>query len=190
MLKILYFKALSLRGTDAHESLFSAKPDYQTHLTGEPKGLVQEAARLNPDLIVVSCPQLTGALANQCHQLYQQGRFPLLMLCLNGDCSAAQHAIDSGVTSFITGQIAQERLATIVSTTLARHRREHQLNRALGSAHQKLSDRAIIEQAKGLLMQNRQLSESEAYNLLRQQAMQRQQKLVELARQLLELKSL
>jgi response regulator NasT len=56
----------------------------------------------------------------------------------------------------------------------------------LAVANTKLDERKIIERAKGLLMQQRNLNENDAYNMLRSMAMQRKIKLFELSNQLIE----
>lgn len=48
-----------------------------------------------------------------------------------------------------------------------------------------LADRKVIEQAKGILMKQKGLEESAAYGALRRMAMDRNLKLVELARSLI-----
>ena len=50
---------------------------------------------------------------------------------------------------------------------------------------EQLAERKLIERAKGILMERRQLTEAEAYALLRSQAMQNGLRLAELSRQLI-----
>jgi nitrate/nitrite sensing protein/ANTAR domain-containing protein len=60
-------------------------------------------------------------------------------------------------------------------------RRIADINTQLESARSALSERKVIERAKGLLMRSRRLSESEAYALLRQTAMNQNKRLIEVA---------
>jgi response regulator NasT len=53
-----------------------------------------------------------------------------------------------------------------------------------------LNERKRIEQAKGILMKLRQCDEEEAYTLMRRQAMGRQQKLIQVAEQIIAMQSL
>ena len=55
------------------------------------------------------------------------------------------------------------------------------LQRELVEARSELASRKIVERAKGILMRTRQLSEEEAYALLRQTAMNEKRKLVDIA---------
>ncbi|MCX7626838.1 MAG: ANTAR domain-containing protein, partial [Methylophilaceae bacterium] len=56
----------------------------------------------------------------------------------------------------------------------------------LDAANLKLSERKLIERAKGVLMKQRGLGEEEAYALMRKMAMDRNIRLAELAGQVVE----
>jgi response regulator NasT len=53
-------------------------------------------------------------------------------------------------------------------------------------ATQRLADRTLIDRAKGMLMDQRQLTEDAAYHFMRRVAMNRGKRLVEIARAVLE----
>jgi response regulator NasT len=55
----------------------------------------------------------------------------------------------------------------------------------LVSRDQQLAERKRIEQAKGLLMKMKDCNEEQAYTLMRRQAMSRQQKLIQVAEQII-----
>ena len=57
---------------------------------------------------------------------------------------------------------------------------------ALAEANQKLEERKLVERAKGLLMSARGLGEDEAYHALRKLAMAKQQRLGEVAQQVID----
>jgi len=59
------------------------------------------------------------------------------------------------------------------------------MRRRLDEVQQQLGDRKLIDQAKGLLMEKRGMSENEAYAALRQQAMKQGLKLADVARRII-----
>ena len=73
---------------------------------------------------------------------------------------------------------------------LARFSNNEKLREELVNTRETLANRKIIEKAKGLLMQQRGCTEDEAYTLLRKMAMDRNQKLSDVAKSFLELSSL
>lgn len=64
-------------------------------------------------------------------------------------------------------------------------RRLQAMSDELETARAALNERKVIERAKGLLMASRQLSEDEAYKMLRQTAMNQGRRLVDVAKTVL-----
>lgn len=65
------------------------------------------------------------------------------------------------------------------------HEEQDRAQRALvelTEARQKLADRIVIERAKGLLMEQNQISEDRAYKLIRSAAMNHSRRLADVAR--------
>jgi two-component system, response regulator / RNA-binding antiterminator len=69
----------------------------------------------------------------------------------------------------------------IVDMAVSRFNAFDRLQRELVATRNELASRKIIERAKGILMRTRQLSEEQAYALLRQTAMNEKRKLVDIA---------
>ena len=64
---------------------------------------------------------------------------------------------------------------------IARFREYHALRQELQDTKAKLSERKLIERAKGILMEKRDMAEDEAYKALRKMAMDRNIRLVQAA---------
>ena len=77
--------------------------------------------------------------------------------------------------------------ADVLQQALARFDQFQALKRELDDMEEKLANRKVIERAKGILMQGRNLSEEDAYRALRTQAMQTSARLVTVARQVVAL---
>ena len=60
------------------------------------------------------------------------------------------------------------------------------LRTQLAEANLKLSERKVVEKAKGLLMKSRGLDEDAAYSALRKMAMDRKLKLIEVAQRVID----
>jgi response regulator NasT len=68
---------------------------------------------------------------------------------------------------------------------MARFEADQALRAQLNARDQQLAERKRIELAKGLLMKMKHCGEEEAYTLMRRQAMSRQQKLIQVAEQII-----
>ena len=70
----------------------------------------------------------------------------------------------------------------MLDVAIARFLEHQKLKEELEDYKTRLQDRKDVDKAKGILMQHRQLSEEEAYQLLRKMAMDRNMKIGEAAR--------
>jgi response regulator NasT len=73
----------------------------------------------------------------------------------------------------------------VIEVAIRRFRAHQALRARLEQAQATLADRVVIERAKGVLMQRRGLPEEEAYRLLRRWAMDRGERLVQVAERFL-----
>jgi hypothetical protein len=72
-------------------------------------------------------------------------------------------------------------MRSILNVVEAQSRRIDDINSQLESARVALTERKIVERAKGILMRSRRLSEKDAYTLLRQTAMSQNKRIFEVA---------
>jgi response regulator NasT len=77
--------------------------------------------------------------------------------------------------------LRKERVKSIVDMAVSRFKAFERLQRELVEARNELASRKVIDRAKGILMRTRQLSEEEAYAILRQTSMNEKRKLVDIA---------
>ena len=96
-----------------------------------------------------------------------------------------RQAIQAGVSAYIVEGIQTDRLQPILDVAMARFEADQALRAQLNARDQQLAERKRIELAKGLLMKMKQCGEEEAYTLMRRQAMSRQQKLIQVAEQII-----
>ncbi len=73
----------------------------------------------------------------------------------------------------------------ILAVLQAQSRRIQEVSSELESARNALTERKIIERAKGLLMKTRGLSEEQAYAQIREAAMNQNKRIIEIAESIL-----
>ena len=76
-------------------------------------------------------------------------------------------------------------MRSILDVIEAQSRRIDDINSQLEAARAALTERKIVERAKGVLMRRRRLSETDAYALLRQTAMSQNKRIFEVAEAIL-----
>lgn len=112
---------------------------------------------------------------------------PVVMYADKTDTQTTTAAIKAGVSAYVVGEVNAERVRPIVEVAIARFGEFQALREELERTQNTLAERKVVERAKGLLMQRRNMDEQTAYATLRKLAMDRNQRLVDVARTLIEL---
>jgi response regulator NasT len=152
--------------------------------------LNERVAELQPDVIIIDTDSPSRDVLEQVVVVSQGDPRPIVMFTDDGASDTIQAAIKAGVTAYIVAGMRPERLKPILEVAQARFETDRALREELKNAQTKLADRKIIERAKGLLMKQKQVSEDEAYRMLRKLAMDRGTRLLDVAQQLINVSDL
>lgn len=152
--------------------------------------LAERIAQLAPDLIIVDAESAARDALEHVVMATRDERRPIVMFTNDNDTSHVKDALAAGVTAYIVAGLAPERIRPILDVAMARFQHEESLRRELADARTELSDRKVIDRAKGLLMQRQKLTEQQAYDKLRKTAMDKGLKLAEVAQRILDVADL
>jgi response regulator NasT len=144
-------------------------------------GLAEQVARLEPDVIIIDIESPDRDTLEHMASLHRDNPRPVVMFAEEGDTSAIERAMRAGVSAYVVDGLNPARVKTIVDVAIARFREFQALRRELEETRTQLADRKQIDRAKGLLMKQRGLDEQQAYNAMRKMAMDRGQRLAEVA---------
>ena len=97
------------------------------------------------------------------------------------DTASIQASVDAGVSAYIVGNLQKERIKTILDLCISRFNAFSRLQNELEQTKSALEERKAIDRAKGLLMKAKNLTEEEAYALLRRTAMNENRKIADVA---------
>jgi Nitrate and nitrite sensing/ANTAR domain len=106
---------------------------------------------------------------------------PVAMVLTDADPTVNDLGLDGGVGLYSLETPVPRPVRSILSVIQAQSRRIDDVSAQLESARAALSERKIIDRAKGLLMSSRRISEQEAYALLRETAMNQNKRIIEVA---------
>jgi response regulator NasT len=151
----------------------------------EPHNLCTAVAQLDPYVIVVTTRSPTDDLLACLAEVTRTCPRPVVMFANDGKRELIRRAVQSGVCAYVVDGWAPERLTPIIEAAVARFEAHDALRKELVSTRAKLSDRKVIEKAKGIVMQQRKLSEDDAYAALRKMAMDQNLALGEVARRVI-----
>ena len=144
-----------------------------------------------PDLYVfdIEMPELDGLGAAT--ELTKQGlRRPVVVVTGVEDPELVDRSIESGVSAYLTKPIDDRELDAAIKLAASRQAEFAALEAEVDRAQQALADRKLVERAKGLLMTALGISEPDAFRRLQLTARERNLKLAEVARRIIEQESL
>ncbi|MNO73630.1 putative transcriptional regulatory protein pdtaR [compost metagenome] len=147
--------------------------------------LPQRVEALHPDVILIDTESPGRDVLEQVVLVSRDQPRPIVMFTDENDPQVMRQAIRSGVSAYIVEGIQSERLKPILDVAMARFESDQALRAQLQAREQQLAERKRVELAKGLLMKMKGCTEEEAYTLMRRQAMSRQQKLIQVAEQVI-----
>jgi two-component system, response regulator / RNA-binding antiterminator len=183
-LRILLIDEEPSRAAALGEALHCA--DYDVIGTVDPKDDVLARMRdLAPDLIIVDMESPSRDTLEDMRKITEERPRPIVMFVDQSDDKAIAEAMRVGVSAYVIAGLDPKRVKPILDVAVARFAEYQKLRAELEQTRTDLADRKVIERAKGLLMKTRNLSEDDAYKLLRKLAMDQNQRLVEIARSLL-----
>jgi len=144
-------------------------------------GLVACIHRLAPDVVVIERDTPERELLADLGQLMRERPLPVVVFARNKDAALMREAMAAGVSAYVLDGRPAERAPDILGVALVRFEQLRALQHELAQTRASLSERKLIERAKGIVMTQRQCSEDEAYRLLRKAAMDRNERLAEVA---------
>ena len=151
-----------------------------------PLELLLAVERLRPDVIVIDTESPTRDLLEHLVSVSESSPRPIVMFASDSGGDAIREAVRAGVSAYVVDGLDAERVNSIVEVACARFDDLQRLKDELADANLKLSERKLVERAKGLLMQSRGISEDQAYHALRKLAMSKKQRLGDVAQQLID----
>ena len=134
-------------------------------------------SRLRPDVAIVA-PEPAWHGGARLLRLRDEACCPVVLLAQGPSRRLLDEAVESGVMACLIEPVRAVQLASTLDLAVARFREMQGLRQAL-------TDRKVIERAKGLLMAREGLTEDEAFRRLRRSAMDTQRPLADTARAVL-----
>lgn len=152
--------------------------------------LTERLAQIGPDMVIVDAESQARDTLEHVVMATRDARRPIVLFTNDDDTSQVGAAIAAGVSAYVVAGLAPERIRPVLDVALARFMHEENLRRELADARTQLSERKVIDKAKGILMTRHSLSEEMAYSRLRKTAMDRGMKLADVAQRIVDVADL
>jgi len=179
-LKIVIVDESPVRAAILEEGLREAG-HVQVIRIAETANLLARIYAIDPDVILIDLENPSRDILEQMFQVSRIVKRPVAMFVDQADSASIRASVDAGVSAYIVDGLKKERVKNILDTCIMRFNAFSKLQGELDQAKSALADRKVIDRAKGVLMKAKNLTEEEAYALLRSTAMRENKKISEIA---------
>ncbi len=152
--------------------------------------LSDRLAQIAPDMIIIDAESQARDMLEHVVMATRDARRPIVLFTEDHDTSHVPAAIAAGVTAYVVAGLETDRIRPVLDVALARFKHQESLLQALADARTELSDRKLIDRAKGLLIKRHNLPEAEAYARMRKTAMDKGLKIAEVAQRIVDIAEL
>jgi response regulator NasT len=179
-LKIVIVDENPIRAAILQDGLREAGHLNVTHIDDR-TGLLARIYAIDPDVILIDLENPSRDVLEQMFQMSRAVKRPIAMFVDQSDTASIQASVDAGVSAYIVGNLQKERIKTILDLCISRFNAFSRLQDELDRTKSALEERKVIDRAKGILMKAKNMSEEDAYALLRKTAMNEKKKIAEVA---------
>lgn len=169
---------------DAIIDSLSATGDHHIRVLSESTGLARSVAELNPDLVLVDVANPSRDAIDALTLASSPLERPVAMFVDRSDDGLTKAAIEAGVSAYVVDGMHPDRIKPVLDAAIARFHMFSRMRSELAATKRALEERKIIDRAKGILMRARNMSEDEAYALIRKTAMGQNKKIADVAQAL------
>src|SRR3984957_1102625 len=143
--------------------------------------LLARVYAIDPDVILIDLENPSRDVLEQMFQMSRAVKRPIAMFVDQSDKASIEAAVDAGVSAYIVGSLRKDRVKNILDLCISRFNAFARLQDELDRTRSALDERKVIDRAKAILMNAKNLSEDAAYTLLRKTAMNENKKIAEIA---------
>lgn len=148
---------------------------------------IELAFEHKPDLILmdIKMPKIDGLKASKI--IGEQLDLPIIIITAYSQKEFVEKAQQDNVIGYLVKPIAEANLIPAVEVAIHQFQKTKQLKANIVAVEAEVEKRKLIERAKGILMDSKNISEKEAFKMLRDNSMSRQMAMDVLAKEIIEL---
>lgn len=139
-----------------------------------------------PDMLVIDVHKPDENLLSLLSVFSNSKPLPIIMFVEEGSSELIADVVSAGVSAYIVDGYQRSRVKSIIELAMARFEETQRLKCELNKAQSALHDRKDIDRAKGVIMRQKHCDEGQAYKLLRKTAMDKNLRIIDVAKQILD----
>jgi response regulator NasT len=190
MLKVLLVDDTPDRASALKQALASVAGVEVACILDSPLELMERVSEHRPDMVLIATESPSRDVLEQLAVVSSEAPRPVILFTDDAHDESIRASIKAGVSAYIVDGIAPARLRPIMRVAMERFESDQKLRAELSSTKRTLAERKVVERAKGILMQQKAMSEEQAFTALRKLAMERGIRVGEAAQQVVDVTSL
>ena len=153
---------------------------------GDGETALRLARDLRPDLTVmdIKMPGLDGLTAAE--RITEEHLSPVLILTAFSQKDLVERAAQTGAMGYLVKPFQKSDLVPAIDIAVARYQEMQALEAEVGDLSERLETRKVVDRAKGLLMDQYQMSEQDAFRFIQKSAMDQRLPMKDVATKVIE----
>ena len=185
MTKIVLIETVTAKSDNQLQATLLSQNIDILHFSETSSDLVEVIQTSKPEVLVMSVDFLDASTLDQLVRVNEACPLPVAVFAKQSTPEVLKIALKAGVDSYVVDDVQAHRVPALIDLSIARFNQVYGLSVELQKTKDKLIERKLIERAKGILMQQKQLSEDEAYVQMRKLSMNEGQSMAELSRKVI-----
>lgn len=148
--------------------------------------IIDEIESCNPNILILATDLPTDDTLKDLAEINQILPLPIIIFAEYDSPNVIKNAIKAGVSAYVVHEVLPQRINSIISVANERFKNVQVLRDELKHTKNQLEARKYIEKAKGYIMQQKKISENEAYADLRKMAMDQGSPLATVAKNIID----
>ncbi len=145
-------------------------------------GLLYQIEQQKPDIVLIDLQSPDRDVLESLAIVNQHSPTAMAMFTEQDDPEYIRQAVEAGISTYLMQDVHPERVKPVIDVAIAQFRSFQNLRQELAQTRNALEERAVIDQAKKLLIRQHRLDENAAHAMLRRLAMNNNQRLPDVAR--------
>ena len=146
---------------------------------------IRIARETRPDLVIldIKMPGMDGLAASE--RIVGEGLSAVLILTAFSQKDLVKRAADAGAMGYLVKPFQKSDLMPAIEIALARHAELNAVKKESTDLNEQLETRKVVDRAKGKLMDEKGISESEAFRHIQKRAMDERRGMKDIAREII-----
>ena len=158
------------------------------HIVANPapgENLLEQVELHRPDVVIIDVDLPSRDTLESLRSVQATEPRPMVMFSQDDNGETIRRAVQAGVSAYMVDGLQSHRVRPILEAAVASFEQHRALQLELDRTRSELADRKTIERAKGIIMKQQRIDEPAAYRLMRKTAMDRNRRVIDIARSII-----